>query len=248
MAGDGNGSPSVEELQAKLTEAMAQVAQLTNQVRGLAAERDTYRSQTRGANDGAASATGHVLGRVLGVDADFAPVDQHYMTRAEHTRQLQEAVSQAYQMARGDMFVLREIDRATAAYPELRTWDSPLSKKTFEILSKERYAAPRRDPASNLPVNPASWEDLVYESVNALPRAARMAKAELVLAEQAAAAASSAAAEAQGAAGMASGGAPAQAGATIQDEAWMKAAEAGDTAAMREMLKQHASAVTGSPA
>lgn len=240
-----------EQLQADVDKAMAQVEQLTAQVRGLAAERDQYRSQANqgggdvgGANSGASS---HVLGKVLGVDADYSAVDQYYVTRQQYAKDLQAAVNQAYTLARGDVMVLREIDRASTAYPDLSKWDSPLSKKTLDILQKEGYGAPRRDPATGAVMAPSSWEDLVYENVKALPRAARMAQAELVLAQQQAATDAAQQQQAQGAAGMASGGAPASVGQTISDEAWMKVADAGDTAAMRELLKAHATAVTGQP-
>lgn len=171
---------------------------------------------------------------------------QGYVTTEQAQQLQQEAVTRAYAMARGDLMVLREIDRATGTYKDLGDFASPMSKKTLDVLQKEGYGALRRD-AAGASVTPQSWEDLTYSDVRALSRAARIAQAELTLESQQSAGAEAAARAAAGAAGMASGGGVAGIGVNEQEDRWMKTAESGDTAGMRQMLSDHAAAVTGSP-
>lgn len=241
---------TAEQLQQELDAAMAKNQELTGQVRGLASERDVYKAQAQGGGNGSGNggSSSHVLGKLLGVEADYSDVDAYYVPRSVHTQELQKAVNDAYSLARGDMMVMREIDRAVSTYKDLGTWDSPLSKKTLDILQKERLGGPRRDPTTGANMPYQGWEDLIYTEVRSLPKAARMAQAELVLEQQAAAAQAGANASAQGAASMASGGAPVVAAqGAISEEEFMKRAESGDTAGMKELLKQHAAAVTGAP-
>ena len=254
MAGE---TTTPEQVQGQLDEALAKVAELTGQVRGLAAERDQYRSQMNGGAGGGGGGGGrgsgggvspHVLAKALGIEGDFSEVDEYYVPRSQYQRDLQIAVNTAYGLARGDMLVLRAIDKAIVTYGDLAKFDSPLSKKTLEILQKEGYATFRKDGYGQF-VAPRSWEDLVYEDVKAFPRSARMASTELLIEQQAAEKAATEAKSAEGAAGMASGGAPAGGSGTApSEEAFVRAAEAGDVGGMREVLGQHIEAVTGRPA
>ena len=214
---------------------------------------DQYRAQLNGGDVGAGDgsrggSSSHVLAKALGVEGDFSAVDQYYVPRSQYTKDLQTAVNHAYTLARGDMLVLRAIDKAATQYTGLGVFDSPISKKTLEILRKEGYATVRKDGYGQ-DVAPQSWEDLVYEDVKGLPRAARMAETELFRETQAAEKAAAEAAATQGASGMASGGAPAGGtGTTPSEEAFVKAAEAGDIGGMREVLGQHIEAARGAPA
>lgn len=236
------------------------LAERDNQIRGLSQERDRYRDQAqlgqeppirRGAGTGYpgpgnGGGSPHVLAQALGIEGDFGPVDGYYVTRQHHEQTLQQAVDRAYAMSRGDMMVMRDIDRATSANKELGDFGSALSKKTLDILQKEGLAIQRRDGYGNA-VNPQSWEDLAYNDARGLSKAVRMAQAELVLESQQAAAANQAVVEKGQAAGIASGGAPA--GATPgTDQAWDDAATKGDTGAIRQLMSDHVASVTGQPA
>ena len=241
-------------LQAQVASANARIAEMEAQVRGVAQERDDYREQARQAAAYRAPvatlpASGGTPGNPFAVLPQYVEgfnpqaVDQYYdgryVAQAQYQRDLQAAVQQAYQLARGDLYVLRGIDAARSQYPDLAKWDAPMTKKTLDILLKERYATPRYDQWQRpLPVN--SWEDLTYTEVNAVSRAARMAQAEMTLEREAAAKATADAHAAQGAAGVAGGGAPAGpggSGTTAED--WDKAAAADDLNQIGKLLEAH---------
>ena len=231
----------------------AEIQQLKQNVQGLAQERDQYRSQAQagqgGGGNGNPAANAHVMERLTGLSGDWSQADQYYVTREQYLKDLQrvqqEAVNQAFNLAYGNQLVGREIDRTTATHKDLGTWDSPLAKKTLDILQKEGYASPRVNQYGIAqPIS--SWEELVYSDARGLSKAARMAQAELILAEKEAAASTSSANQAGQQAGMAGGGGSVVAGASpATEEKWMEAADKGDLAALRQMGREHFTAVTG---
>lgn len=237
---DANGNPTVEELQ--------------QQLRAVAQERDQYRAQSQQFQQQGnyqqpyVPQNAHILARLTGIDnADWGQVDQHYVPRAQYQQDMQrfqqEAVNRAYAMARGDLDVMFAIRDAQGQYKDLGNFESPLAKKTMELLQKDGYAQPRM--VNGVPKQPSSWTDFVYERPDALSRVARVAQAELMLAEKETAAANATAQQAGTAAGIASGGAPASAAPAGNEQAWMDAAEKGDTGAIREMTAQHIASLTG---
>lgn len=238
------------DFQKQLDDFKRQNQALQDQLRGLSAERDQYRQnyadlqaqQQQSQQRYAPSQTDHVLARTLGMEGDFSQVDQYYVTRDQHQRDLQEAVNRGYMMARGDMTVLRSIDRATGSYKELNDFESPLAKKTYEILVKEGYAAPMRGVTQ-----PTSWEQFTYNDANALSKAARVAQAELILEQKQNQEADQAAHQAASAAGISSGGAPAPMGTEANEQRFMEAAEKGDISAMRSLNESHVEKLIGRP-
>ena len=202
-----------------------QVAQLTQQVQGLAAERNGLKvraeaaetqlsefqaSQFQGAGtrDGGqagnrpagAAVGGHPFAPfadlVTGwdpqqVDAYFQGLlgKQGYLTPA----QMQEYMGQREQALRqefmGNIHLFRTVDRTLASpgYKDLATYDSPLAKRTAEILQAKREVDGR---PWGTPIEGAKgWDQWQYAGVDVLQTAADIAQAQLFKEGQAAQAA-----------------------------------------------------------
>jgi hypothetical protein len=228
--------------------------QLRSSIQGLSAERDQYRQQLRdaqgqGANASPQAAAGrfntHPLAQFVGVEADYSPIDQYYDGRYVNPTQLQQWAKAVHQQAlddaRANFFLFRNIDRTVtskeyadeqAPWGPLGKYDSPLAKKTQEILQKQYNAKPL-DGAD-------SWEKWQYGDINDFSTAARVARAEMILEQQQQAAAAAASQGKQDAAAVVSGAGVASGGTstgkiTTTEEAFA-AVDRGDTKALDAAL------------
>ena len=142
-------------------------------------------------------------------------VDQYYGNRFSTPQQLQQMVTQAkqeaYFAARGDFLTLRAVDKTVSdpRYKELSSFESPLSKRTAEVLQRNGWGQPS-DPSSK------SWDSFRYADPTALPLAVQIAKAELFEQSQGSQEAQTQAQQSQAAAGIAGTGSAAGAATTTR--------------------------------
>lgn len=146
---------------------------------------------------------------------------QGYVT----AQQAQQLANQAYQSARGDFLVLRTIDRllGNEKYKDLSLYDSPLSKKTMEILQGKGAR-----PVQGEGVVVDGWDKWQYPAVGSLQEAADLARVALWEEQQAGQSAVAAAQANQGAAGLAQPGGGVPGAGTPGDDSWKKAADEGN--------------------
>lgn len=130
-------------------------------------------------------------------------------------QQLQQLVNQAkleaYNAARGDFMTLRSVDKTISdkRYSELSNFESPLSKKTQDVLQRNGWGQPSQAGVS-------SWDAYRYSDPNALSIAAQIAKSELFESQQQSQESQSQAQAAAGAAGISGTGSAASATATTR--------------------------------
>ena len=147
---------------------------------------------------------------------------QGFLTKAQWEQYRQQQQEEMWQIAEAASWqntrLSRTLDRTFSAkdkegklkYPDLDKWDSPLTKRTLELLQKNKWGDPLKDAKS--------WEDVRYREIDGLSNAAELARFQLAE-EQAAQQASTQAATqtgqaAQAAAGMAAGPATTSAAST----------------------------------
>lgn len=196
-----------------------QVANLTQQIAGVAAERNQYRQELEAAQAQLAQAGpgrsvpgnpgnwNHPLG-ALGLENPQSVDDYYlqlmeqrllsqkgYLTKQE-AEQLAEAKAAAYaQQVMGNALVWRTVDKLTARdeYKDLGKLDSELSKRTSRILQERNYGRPLSDKARG-------FDEYQYRELGDLQYAADLAHMELEKEAKAAAASTASASAAQGAA------------------------------------------------
>lgn len=115
------------------------------------------------------------------VDAYYQQLfqSQGYIT-AEQFQQYQTAIDQRMtDSIRGNMHLFENIRETLSHkdYADLANWDSPLSKRTLEVMGKLNYGKPL-EGAKN-------WRQLNYTDPEALAKSARVARAELFMEQQA---------------------------------------------------------------
>lgn len=146
-------------------------------------------------------------------------VDQYYAARFGQQyatpQQLQQMVNQAkfeaYNAARGDFLTLRSVDQTVSdpRYRDLSSFESPLSRKTQEVLQRNGWGAPAYQGAK-------SWDAFQYSKPTDLSVAVQIAKSELFEAGQASQQSQAQATASQAAAGISGTGSAAGAAATAR--------------------------------
>lgn len=124
-----------------------------------------------------------------------------FVTPQQLQAQVNEARQSAYLAATTRFETLRNVDKTVSdsRFKELATLDSPLSKKTEEVLARNGWGSKQN-------INAKSWEEYAFAAPNALPIAAQIAKAELFESTQQQANANAQAQQVQAAAGIVSSG------------------------------------------
>ena len=124
-----------------------------------------------------------------------------FVTPQQLQAQVNEARQSAYLAATTRFETLRNVDKTVtdSRFKDLATLDSPLSKKTEEVLARNGWGSKQN-------INAKSWEEYAFAAPNALPIAAQIAKAELFESTQQQANANAQAQQAQAAAGIVSSG------------------------------------------
>lgn len=226
----------------------AQMAQLQQQLRGLAQERDQYRQQLNAAQQqtqsyaGQQAAAGHPLASLSSyvdgwnpqqVDAYYSDLmrKQGFLTNEQMEQMLanRDAMMQNYTLANIHLF--RNVDRVLSQkeYADLQKFDSPLAKKTIEVMQAQGWGKPLEGANS--------WEKVQYSDPEGFSKAARMARAELMMEQQSQQVQTQEAQQAQQAASLANGqGVPAQQGAQGGFD-WRAAIDRGDTAVLDKAIR-----------
>lgn len=186
------------------------------------------------------NATGkHPLSGFLG-EADYSPVDGYYDTRyvprQQYLKDLQDTAARAYQAARGDLMVFRQLDKTLSQkdYADLSKYDSDWSKRTADILKQNGWGR-SLDGAD-------SWEKWQYASPEALRVAADIAMAQMHREQQAQSASNQQAVEAQKAASLVAGTVGAGGGTTPSTDKWKEMLDKQDDVAFNQMVKDDAKA------